>query len=72
MARFPGFQTCLVLLPHAGEHVRELNEEFSMAEAHGLRNWFLELIRAAKSLDSFEFLARQLRSDDQQFRVRAI
>lgn len=87
-ARFPGFKKCMAmmrkrdpqpqedefhrLLPHAGEHVHELIEEFGKEEDHGLRCWLLELIGSAKSPDAFEFLAGELRSADQRFRFWAI
>jgi len=87
-ARFPGFKKCMAmmrkrdpqtqedgfhwLLPHAGEHVHELIEEFGKEENHGLRCWLLELIGSAKSPDAFEFLAGQLRSADERFRFWAI
>ena len=86
--KFPGFKKCMSmmrkrapqtqedgfhwLLPHAGEHVHELIEEFDKEEDHGLRCWLLELIGSAKSPEAFEFLASQLRSDDQHFRLWAI
>lgn len=87
-AKFSGFRKCMEairrsdpqaqedgfhqLLPHAGEHVDELIEEFRNEENLGLRCWLLELIGAAKSPDAFEFLAGQLRSPDQQLRFWAI
>ena len=87
-ARFPGFKKCMVmmrkhdpqtqedgfqlLLPHAGEHVRDLIEEFSKEDSHGLRCWLLELIGSAKSPDAFQFLAGQLRCPDDRFRFWAI
>jgi hypothetical protein len=87
-ASFPGFKKCMAmmrerdpqtnedgfhwLLPHAGEHVHELIEEFSLEKDHGLRCWLLELIGSAKSPVAFEFLAEQIRSADEGFRIRAI
>lgn len=83
-AKFPGFRKCIAmmrkrdhqtqedgfhwLLPHAGEYVHELMEEFGKEKDLGLRCWFLELIGSAKSPDSFDFLASQLRAEDQRLR----
>jgi hypothetical protein len=87
-AKFPGFKKSMAmmrkcdpqtqedgfhsLLPHAGEYVPELIEEFGKEQDHGLRCWLLELIGAAKSPDAFDFLAGQLRADDWRLRNRAI
>src|SRR5947209_11514265 len=60
------------LLPHAGEYVHELIEEYGKEDALGLRCWLLELIGSAKSPDAFDFLAGQLRAADQQLRYWAI
>jgi hypothetical protein len=86
--KFPGLKKCLAmmrhrdpqtqedgfhwLLPHAGDYVKELIEEFHKEQEHGLRCWLLELIGEARSADAFRFLAEQLRSDDEQFRRWAI
>ncbi len=87
-AKFPGFKKCMAmmrkrdpltkedgfhwLLPHAGEYVHELIEEFGKEKDHGLRCWLLELLASAKSSEAFDFLAEQLRSEDWRFRIRAI
>jgi len=87
-ARFPGFKQCMAmmrkrdgqtqedgfhwLLPHAGEYVHELIEEFGKENDLGLRCWLLELIGPAKSPDTFDFLAGQLRATDQRLRHWAI
>jgi hypothetical protein len=87
-ARFPGFKKCMAmmrkrdgqtqedgfhwLLPHAGEYVHELIEEFGKEEDFGLRCWLLELVGFSKSRDAFDFLAGQLRGDDQRLRHGAI
>src|SRR5688572_2130171 len=60
------------LLPHAREYVHELIEEFGPEKDHGLRCWLLELLGSAKSHDSFDFLAGQLRNEDQELRYWAI
>jgi hypothetical protein len=83
-AKFPGFKKCMAmmrkrdgqtreegfhwLLPHAGAFVHELIEEFGKEEDLGLRCWLLELIGSAKSPDAVDFLAGQLRGDDQRLR----
>jgi hypothetical protein len=56
------------LLPHAGEYVHQMIEEFGKEKDHGLRCWLLELIGSAKSPDAFDFLAGQLRIEDQSLR----
>ena len=87
-ARFPGFKKCMAmmrkrdgqtqedgfhwLLPHAGEHVHELIEEYGKEDDLGLRCWLLELIGSARSPDAFAFLAGQLRAADQRLRHWAI
>ncbi len=60
------------LLPHAGEYVHELIEEFGKEDDFGLRCWLLELIGLAKSPNAFDFLASQLRADDWRLRKLAI
>lgn len=60
------------LLPHASEHVGELIDAFHSEDDIGLRCWLLELVGAGKSEAAFEFLADQLRSDEWQFRFRAM
>ena len=88
MKKFPGFKKCMAmmrkhdpqtqedgfhwLLAHAREHVHELIEEFNKEADHGLRCWLLELIGSAKSPDAVEFLAIQLRNNDQRFRFWSI
>src|SRR6516162_6647637 len=87
-ARFPGFKKCLAmmkkrdpqvqedgfhwLLPHVGEHVHELLEEFGKENNIAVRCWLLELIGSARSPDAFDFLVRQLRAEDQRLRHWAI
>jgi hypothetical protein len=86
--KFPGFQKCMAmmrkhnpqtqedgfhwLVPHAGEYVHQLIEEFGKEKRHGLRCWLIELIGVARSPDAFEFLAGLLRNDDERFRFWAI
>ncbi len=60
------------LLPHAGDYVHELIEEFGKEKDQGLRCWLLELVGSAKSPDAFGFLADQLRATDQGLRICAI
>jgi hypothetical protein len=87
-AKFPGFKKCMAmmrkhapqtqeegfhwLLPNAGEYTHELIDEFIKEKDLGLRCWLLELIGSAKSPDAFDFLAGQLRANDQRLRHWAI
>ena len=60
-----------LLESHASDYVHELIEEFNNETDHGLRCWLLELIGSAKSPVAFDFLAIQLRSEDEHFRYWA-
>jgi hypothetical protein len=90
-AKFPGFKKCMAmmrkrdgqtredgfywLLPHAGEYVHELIEEFAKEEDLGLRCWLLELIGSVRSpveKPLLEFLGGQLRAADHRLRSSAM
>jgi hypothetical protein len=86
--KFPGFKKCMVmmrkrngqtqedgfhwLLPHAGDHVHELIEEFKQEKDLGLRCWLLELIGSSKSPAAFDFLAGELSGPYQRLRHWAV
>jgi hypothetical protein len=86
--KFPGYKKCMAmmrmrdgqtqedgfhwLLPHAGDYVHELIEEFKQEKDLGLRCWLLELIGSAKSPAAFDFLSGELRGPDQRLRHWAI
>jgi HEAT repeat protein len=62
-----------LLLPHAGEHVEELIDEFRRErEDPGLRRWLLELVGEARSAEALPLLVEQLSSDDESLRSWAV
>jgi hypothetical protein len=85
--RFPGFKKCMAmmrkhggkaeegffaLLPHVGEYVHHLIEEFNKSENSVCQPWILELLGESKSPDAIDFLAGHLRSPDESLRFWAI
>lgn len=86
--KFPGFKNCMAmmrhrdgqtredgfhrLLPHAGDYVYELIEEYKQESDLGVRCWLLELIGSAKSPAAVDFLAGELRGPEQRLRHWAV
>jgi hypothetical protein len=60
------------LLPHAGEHVEQLMNEFSQETDHGLCCWLLELIGEARSPQALPLFLEHLNGDDRSLQYWAI
>jgi hypothetical protein len=86
-SKFPGFKKCMEmmrkhnpgtredgfhwLLPHAGEYLQELIEEFKHEDDPGLKCWLLELIGAAKAPEAFGLFVEYLTGEHEDLRVWA-